>query len=149
MSDTPERVVPEEQDFDPDEFGPEDAARSLQEGIELFNSRAYHAAHEAFERCWLASEGSDADFYKGLIQAAICLHHLADGNAAGAAKLYRGHRRLLASFLPEHAGLRVDLALEALQAFLTPVLRTGNAAVDWAHAPRLTTAAESDERSVR
>jgi len=132
----PEQILPEEPDFDPDDFDADDARRALAEGIGLFDSRHYHAAHEAFERCWLANEAADADFYKGLIQAAICLHHLQDENVEGARKLYQGHRKLLSAFLPEHAGVQVEDLLAGMQAFLRPVLRDASAQVDWEAAPR-------------
>ena len=54
-----ERIEPEEQDFDPDAFTAEDARASLAEGARLFGEARYHEAHEAFERCWLATEGAD------------------------------------------------------------------------------------------
>lgn len=109
------RIEPEEQDFDPDDFSAEDAERSLNEGIALFNDGAYHAAHEAFERCWLANEAGDADFFKGLVQASICLLHLADGKLEGARKLHTGHRRLLAAYMPEHMGLDVGGLLASMR----------------------------------
>ena len=122
--------------FDPDDFGVEAAHDSLREGIALFEAGDYHSAHEAFERCWLSAEGGDADFFKGLIQAAICLHHLLEGNLEGARKLYAGHRRLLAPFLPEHRGVDLTGFLAEMQRTLGPVLR-GEACVDPGLRPRL------------
>ena len=118
-----ERILPDEEDFDPEAFDAEDAVRALEEGVRLFDNGDYHAAHEAFEKCWLANEAGDADFYKGLVQAAICLHHLTRGNPEGARKLYAGHRRLLGSYLPEHAGLDVAGLLADMQRVMRPVLR--------------------------
>ena len=114
------RVEPEEE--------PEPAERSefdalQQHGIELFNAGHYLEAHETFERIWVSSHDRETDFFKGLIQSAICLHHFQRGNPEGAKKLYSGHRKLLASFLPEHRGLDVQGFLEAMQAVLHPVLR--------------------------
>jgi uncharacterized protein len=117
------RVHPEEQDFDPDSFGPAQAAHAFDVGVQLFNDGRYKDAHEQFERGWLASEGPDADFHKGLIQACICLHHLTEGNPDGARKLYRGHRRLLGPYLPTHRGLDLADLLTAMQRYLAPVLR--------------------------
>jgi predicted metal-dependent hydrolase len=117
------RVEPEEQDFDPDSFGAADAEAAFAEGARLFEDGAYHAAHEAFERCWLASEAADADFFKGLIQACICLHHFQRENLDGARKLYQGHRRLLGAFLPAHRGIDVARFLAEMQRALAPVLR--------------------------
>ena len=62
----------QEPDLDFDETG---AQERLVEAVRMFNAREYLEAHEAFEVLWLANEGADADFFKGLIQASICLHH--------------------------------------------------------------------------
>ncbi len=130
-------ISPEEPDFDPDSFSAEDAERALREGVALFDAARYHEAHEAFERCWLANEGGDADFYKGLIQAAICMHHYADGNVPGARKLYAGHRRLLAPFLPAHRGLDLAAFLAEMQRVLGPASRSAPESFDLASRPRL------------
>lgn len=95
---------------------------TLRAGIELFDAGRYLAAHELFEELWEASEGGEADFFKGLVQAAIALHHFQSGNLEGAAKLYSGHRRCLARYQPVHAGLDVERFLGEMQSFLRPVL---------------------------
>jgi predicted metal-dependent hydrolase len=76
--------------------------------LELFNAGRYLAAHELLEELWESTQGEDSDFYKGLIQAAIALHHLEQGRADGARRLFSGHRRLLGRYLPVHRG--IDLA---------------------------------------
>ena len=50
------------------------------------------------------------------------MHHFEQGNLEGAAKLYRGHRRLLAAYVPAHGGIEVEQFLETMQAALRPVL---------------------------
>ena len=117
------RIEPEEQDFDPDEFTAGDAEAAYEEGLTLFEAGEYHEAHEAFERCWLASEGGDAIYYKGLIQASICMHHAKRRNADGARKLYSGHRRLLGPFSPAHRGLDVAAFLGEMQRAMRPILK--------------------------
>lgn len=118
------KIEPEEEDFDPETFSEADAGRAFAEGIRLFDAAEYHAAHEEFEKCWLANESADADFYKGLIQASICLYHFQRGNLDGARKLYSGHRKLLAAYMPEHRGLDVARLLVDMQRVLRPVLRS-------------------------
>ena len=113
--------------FEPEQE-PEPAERSefdrlQQHGVELFNRGEYLEAHEAFERIWVSSHDRETDFFKGLIQSAICLHHFQKGNPEGARKLYSGHRKLLAGFLPSHRGLDVEKFLQSMQAVLRPVLR--------------------------
>ena len=96
---------------------------SFRAAVELFNKAHYLAAHELFDELWEAVEGGDSDFYKGLVQASIALHHFQEGNLEGAAMLYRGHRRSLAGFLPRHGGVDVAAFLEDMQTFLGPVIR--------------------------
>lgn len=117
------RIEPEEQDFDPDSFGPAEAERALAEGVGLFNEGRFKEAHEKFEMGWLANEAGAAGFHKGLVQACICLHHATEGDQDGARKLYRGHRALLGGYLPSFSGLDVAHLLEEMQRHLTPLLR--------------------------
>jgi predicted metal-dependent hydrolase len=95
----------------------------LARAIRLFDAERYHAAHEELEQLWLETSGADSDFYKGLIQAAICLHHWQAGNLDGARRLYAGHRRCLAPYLPRHRGIDVERFLAAMQSALRPVVR--------------------------
>ncbi len=124
-------------DQDPEDFSPERTAEALREGLALFDAGHYHDAHEAFERGWLANEGGDADFFKGLIQAAICLHHYAEGNLEGARKLYAGHRRLLAPYLPAHRGVDLTGLLAEMQRALGPAARGSSAAFEFDARPRV------------
>lgn len=132
-----ERLRPEPEDFDPEHFGDAEVRAALCEGVRLFDEGRYHAAHESFERCWLANEAGDADFYKGLVQASICLHHLERGNVEGAVKLYSGHRRLLGRYLPQHRGLDVARFLATMQETLRPALRGETPGPLGANRPRL------------
>jgi len=97
---------------------PDERSAALSGGIELFNAGRYLAAHELFEELWEATQGGDSDFFKGLVQAAVALHHFESGNLEGAQKLHSGLRRCLAGYLPAHAGLDVARFLTELQVFL-------------------------------
>lgn len=102
---------------------PVSSASTLEAARSLFNEGSYLAAHELLEELWEETSGPDADCYKGLLQAAVALHHLAQRNAEGALRLYRGHRRYLAPYLPEHLGLDLAAFLEAMRAHFEPLLR--------------------------
>jgi predicted metal-dependent hydrolase len=117
------RVQPQEPAFDPARWSAGDAAAHFARGIELFNACEYEEAHEEFELLWLSTQGPDSDFYKGLVQAAIALHHFRRGNLEGTAKLYGGHRRYLAAYLPVHLGVDVAAFLREMQAALSAVVR--------------------------
>ena len=117
------RIEPQEPSFDPAAWGEGDEVEHLARGIELFNAGEYEEAHEEFEILWLSTQGPDSDFYKGLVQAAIALHHFRRGNVEGAASLYGTHRRYLAAYLPTHRRIDVEALLGEMQAFLRPVVR--------------------------
>ena len=113
---------------------------ALRAAVRLFNQGLYLASHELFEELWEGTEGPDADFYKGLIQAAVAMHHLQEGNLEGAAQLFRGHRTYLAPYLPTHHGLDLEGFLGAMQTTLRPLLRRRPgevASFDEIHRPRL------------
>lgn len=101
---------------------PEERQATQRAAATLFDAGRYLAAHELFEELWESTEGKEADFYKGLLQAAIALHHFDQGNLEGAAKLYSGHRRCLAGYQPAHGGVAVTRFLAEMQAFLGPAL---------------------------
>jgi len=44
------------------------------EGVNLFNRGAYWDCHEVLEPLWLAADGLDRSFYKGVILLAAALH---------------------------------------------------------------------------
>ncbi len=99
-------------------------AAELARAAELFNAADYHEAHEVLDALWENSSAQDSDFFKGLIQAAIALHHYSLGNADGARKLYSGHRQYLGPYLPRHRGLDVAQFLARMQECLAGVLRS-------------------------
>lgn len=112
------------------------SAATLEAARQLFNEQSYLACHELLEELWEETQGADADCYKGLLQAAIALHHLSQGNAEGALRLYRGHRRYLAPYLPAHLGLDLAQLLTGMRAHFEPLV-SGAGPVPWGPAPRL------------
>jgi len=56
----------------------------LERGIIFFNSGHYFDAHEAWEDLWRPSGGPLRLFYQGLVQSAVGLYHLNQGNLNGA-----------------------------------------------------------------
>ena len=56
----------------------------LDQGIIFFNAGRYFDAHEAWEDLWRESGGPLRLFYQGLVQAAVGMHHLSQGNLNGA-----------------------------------------------------------------
>lgn len=112
-----------EPESEPEPIPREEFEACLERGVALFNRGEYMEAHETFEQVWVSSHDAETDFFKGLIQSSICLHHFSRGNPDGAKKLYSGMRRLLAGFLPAHRGLDVEGFMTSMQDTLRPVLR--------------------------
>lgn len=91
-------------------------------GIEHFNRRAYFDAHEEWESLWQERTGEDRTFYQGLIQVAVCLHHVGRQNMRGASKLHLSSCDYLQPFRPWHAGLDLDSFLRDVQQWWVAVV---------------------------
>ena len=79
-----------------------------------FAAGRYFEAHEILEAYWVSYGGPDRDFFKGLIQAAVALHHAAEGNAAGARGVGARAQRHLNPYAAGHHGVDVARVLELL-----------------------------------
>ena len=62
----------------------------LLQGIREFNRRDWFECHETVEDLWIGAVGEGRDFYQGLIQIAVALHHWRNGNFGGAVSLLKG-----------------------------------------------------------
>jgi len=89
---------------------------SLAAFSDAFAEGRYFEAHEILEAYWVSYHGLDRDFFKGLIQAAVALHHAAAGNTAGARGVAARARGLLDPYAEGHAGADVASVLALLDA---------------------------------
>ena len=92
------------------------------QGVAYFNACEFFAAHEVWEDLWKNYSGERRLFYKGLIQAAVALHHFGNGNIRGAKKLYHSSRSYLEPYRPRHLGLDLEKFFAELEACFAPVL---------------------------
>lgn len=93
-------------------------------GIRQFNRQEWFECHETLEALWLKETGKVRNFYQGIIQIAIALHHWRSGNYNGSLSLLASGRDYLlrvpavclwvdvAGFIAQVE--RVSLALERL-----------------------------------
>ena len=95
---------------------PLDRNAALVAFIEALDEGDFFKAHEILEAFWVGYRGDDRDFHKGLIQAAVALHHASVGNAVGAAGVGARARKNLASFAPRYEEVDVDAILARLAA---------------------------------
>ena len=84
--------------------------------MSAFAAGEFFGAHEILESFWVGYRGEDRDFYRGLIQAAVALHHLSAGNAVGAKGVAARARDNLAPYAPHHADVDVDAILARVAA---------------------------------
>jgi uncharacterized protein len=97
---------------------------AFREGIELFNKGEFFECHEVWERLWMETGGERADLLKGLLQAAIALHHYRRRNFAGARKLYDGQKRILTPFRPSREGLDLGALDRDMDSCFASLLRS-------------------------
>ncbi len=84
--------------------------------LAAFDAGAYFEAHEILEAFWVGYQGADRDFYRGLIQAAVALHHAHSGNNVGASGVAARARTNLSPYEPRYAGVDVAAILARLAA---------------------------------
>ena len=91
------------------------------QGIAYFNACEFFEAHEVWEELWKNYSGDLRLFYKGLIQAAVALHHFGNGNIRGARKVYRSSRGYLEQYRPVCVGLDLEEFLPKFDACFAEV----------------------------
>jgi predicted metal-dependent hydrolase len=91
------------------------------QGIAHFNACDFFEAHEVWEELWKNYSGDLRLFYKGLIQAAVALHHFGNGNIRGARKVYFTSRNYLNAYRPVCDGLDLEQFLPQLDACFAAV----------------------------
>ena len=91
-----------------------------------WNEKRYYEAHDVLEQLWLRDKSSDADYFKGLIQAAGAFVHLQkqfehplhakhSRRLSPAVRLFRLAERNLSRFAPRHHGLDVAAFCQLLR----------------------------------
>ena len=81
-------------------------------GIEQFNAGAWFDCHETLEEIWVGETGVARDFYQGILQVAVALHHLREGNYQGAVLLFRNGAQLLGHVAPVCQGVQVTRLIQ-------------------------------------
>lgn len=84
-------------------------------GVAQFNRGDYFESHEAWEELWMGEHGESRRFFQGLIQAAVALYHLENGNEIGSRKLVASSAAYLQTYRPRYLGLDVDRFLASVR----------------------------------
>ena len=91
-----------------------------------WNEQRYYEAHDVLEQLWLKTDSDDADFFKGLIQAAGAFVHLQKNfehpshpkhgrRLQPAVRLFQLAEKNLAPYAPVHHAFDVDKFLKLLR----------------------------------
>ena len=115
-----------------------------------WNEQQYYEAHDVLEQLWLNTKSSDADFFKGLIQAAGAFVHLQkrfehplhakhSRRLSPAVRLFQLADKNLSRFSPRHHGLDVAAFRELLRGFADRIVASDYKANPWSPetAPKL------------
>lgn len=116
-----------------------------------WNEQRYYEAHDVLEQLWLdETKSRDADFFKGLIQAAGAFVHLQkrfehrlhpkhSRRLPPAVRLFRLAERNLASFSPSHHKLDVAALCQLLNRYADQIVASDYTANPWSPetAPKL------------
>jgi predicted metal-dependent hydrolase len=99
--------------------------QALRQGVEEFNRAYFFEAHETLEDLWRETSGPLRLFYQGLIQLAVGLYHLSNGNRRGALNLLGKGLDKLATFQPTCQGIDVDALSREARTWLDRVRQAG------------------------
>jgi len=115
-----------------------------------WNEQRYYEAHDVLEQLWLNTESPDADFFKGLIQAAGAFVHLQkrfehpshakhSRRLPPAVRLFRLAEKNLANFAPWHHGLDVAALCQLLSRYADEIVASDYTINPWSPetAPKL------------
>jgi predicted metal-dependent hydrolase len=115
-----------------------------------WNEKRYYEAHDVLEQLWLKTKSADADYFKGLIQAAGAFVHLQkrfehplhakhSKRLSPAVRLFRLAERNLSRFSPRHHGLDVAALCRLLRACADQIVASDYKTNPWSPetAPKL------------
>jgi predicted metal-dependent hydrolase len=115
-----------------------------------WNEQQYYEAHDVLEQLWLNTQSADAQYFKGLIQAAGAFVHLQkhfehpshakhSRRLPPAVRLFRLAQRNLTNFAPWHHGLDVAAACEVLRRYADDIVTSDYTINPWSpnSAPKL------------
>jgi predicted metal-dependent hydrolase len=118
--------------------------------FQCWNEQRYYEAHDVLEQLWLKTNSADADFFKGLIQAAGAFVHLQKRfehplhgkhgkRLPPAVRLFQLAEKNLSRFAPRRLELDVGALCQLLRAYADQIVQGDYKANPWSPetAPRL------------
>ncbi len=118
--------------------------------FQCWNQQHYYEAHDVLEQLWLKTNSDDADFFKGLIQAAGAFVHLQKNfehpshakhsrRLRPAVRLFELAEKNLSRFAPQHRDLDVGALCQLLRAHVDQIVASNYETNPWSpqSAPKL------------
>ena len=118
--------------------------------FQCWNEQRYYDAHDVLEQLWLKTKSRDADYFKGLIQAAGAFVHLQkrfehplhakhSRRLPPAVRLFQLAERNLSSFTPRRHGLDVAALCQLLRTYADQIVASDYQINPWSPetAPKL------------
>src|SRR5713101_1055340 len=107
-----------------------------------WNEQRYYEAHDVLEQLWLKTKSPDADYFKGLIQAAGAFVHLQkryqhpshakhSRRLPPAVRLFRLAEKNLSRFGPRHHGLDLTALCQLLRAYADQIVASDYKTNPW------------------
>jgi uncharacterized protein len=91
----------------------ESPTRQLLLAISQFNSGEWFECHETLEELWIGKTGEMRDFYQGILQVGVALHHWRNGNFRGAVSLFESGAGYLRNVPPVYQRVAVAELVQA------------------------------------
>ncbi|MBF2084214.1 DUF309 domain-containing protein [Thermoleptolyngbya sp. C42_A2020_037] len=95
------------------------------DGVEQFNHRQFYECHDTLEAIWMEAMEPDRTFYQGVLQIAVALYHLSNGNGRGATMLLGEGLRRLGRYTPDYGGVDVEQLVHQSAAILEDLQQRG------------------------
>ena len=97
----------------------EDVPQEFWLGIEQFNTGQFYACHDTLEALWIEATEPEKTFYQSILQIAVALYHLGNGNWRGAVILLGEGSNRLRRYPSIYSSIDVDELLHQSTALLS------------------------------
>ena len=110
----------------------------LLDGIDLFNSRKFYAAHDSWEYLWTEYPLKDSLFIQGLIQLSVAYFHITNLNLTGSKNLFNKSLPKLKKFPSSHRNINVEEIIISAENSLNKVIDIDKVnQFDWSLVPQI------------
>ncbi|TAF07560.1 MAG: DUF309 domain-containing protein [Nostocales cyanobacterium] len=96
----------------------ENLPQEFWQGVEQFNSGQFYACHDTLEALWIEATEPEKSLYQGILQIAVALYHLGNGNLRGAMILLGEGSNRLRRYPENDCGINVEKLLIESVSFL-------------------------------